>query len=145
MDSSQLIEEIRQISEQYHAEVGRGRKAWPNSIKDRVTELFESGMRAKAISQATGLAYYTVLNWRPGGRKGAPRGLHARRFKELAVVKSSREIARVTVPKNLPSVHKQELSSKKISTVTVTTPDGYQVRIDGLREAADFLRAMRGL
>jgi len=114
---TELIDEIKQISMQYHGEVGRGRKAWPNSIKDRVAELFSIGMRATAISKATEISYFTVLKWRPEGSKGAPRGLRTSKFKELAVV-NTEKFATVTVPKNF---------EQNNVTVTVTTPKGFRI------------------
>ena len=60
----ELIEEIKQISTQYHSEVGRDdRKAWPKAIKDRITELFLAGAKATEVAKATGLPYFTVLKW----------------------------------------------------------------------------------
>ena len=38
--ANQLIAEIQDLTKQYHAEVSSVRKPWPNSIKDRVQELF---------------------------------------------------------------------------------------------------------
>lgn len=113
-----LIDEIKQISSQYHAEVGRGRKAWPQSIKDRVTELLKDGMKAPEVAAATGIAYFTVLRWRPEGSRGAPRGRYASKFKELPVV-VAKNIGTVTGPQNL---------NQKVVTVTVTTPKGYQIK-----------------
>ena len=137
-NTAQLIEEIKQISIQYQAEVGRGRKAWPKSIKDRVAILFSSGMKAPTISKATGLAYYTILKWRPGTR-GAPRGWQIAKFRELEVSQQSSNLATVTEPQKQASV-----MDLKLITVTVTTPDDFQIKIEGLEEGLEILRRLRG-
>lgn len=116
---AELIEEIKQISTQYHSEVGRDRKAWPKAIKERITELFLAGAKATEVANATGLPYFTVLKWRPEGFKGAPRGKCVSNFRELAVVDP--KVATVTV------VQKQDDGSKKVGTVTVTTSGGTKI------------------
>ena len=121
-EKEKLVEEIKQIITQYQSEVGRGRKAWPKSIRTRVEELFGLGLRGNAIASLTGLPYFTVLKMRPEKVKAAKPVEAARKasFHRLEVAsKKSHEIATVTAT---------NLESKKTVTVTVTTPDGYQIQ-----------------
>lgn len=120
-ESEKLVEEIKQIKIQYQSEVGRGRKAWPKSIRTRVEELFGLGLQGTAIATLTGLPYFTVLKMRPGKTK-ASKKLTPRKesFHSLTVEK---EIAQT-----LATVTVASLESKKIVAVTVTTPDGYQIQ-----------------
>ena len=63
--SAILFDEIRQLIEQYKAEVPGRRHAWPVSIKTRVLDLCNvEGMRLNEVATRTGLPYHTVLNWR---------------------------------------------------------------------------------
>src|SRR4051794_6733469 len=64
-----LISEIKQIKSQYVKEVGRGRRVWPRSIKDRVAELDSLGVSARIVATETGIPYETVTLWRHKRRK----------------------------------------------------------------------------
>ena len=103
-----LLREIAEITKQYKEEVPGGRKTWPRSIRERVVQLYRLGLSAKAVADKTGIAYYTVLNWKK-------RDPEFKRIKILPLIQS----ATVTVPE-----------SKKVATVTVTTPKG--LLIEGL-------------
>ena len=141
MNTTELIEEIKQISIQYNSEVGRGRKAWPKSIKDRVAKLFDSGLRATAIAEQTGLAYFTVLKWRPAGHKKTSRRKSQKGFKELAIVETAPSpIVSVTVPQT-PAKPTFDQESE-IATVTVTTPEGFKIDVRGIALAAKLLRKL---
>ncbi len=63
-ESEILIHQIRQLREQYIAEVGEGRRVWPKSIKDRVQRLDELGVSAREAADRTGVGYETFLQWR---------------------------------------------------------------------------------
>lgn len=130
-----LVQEIKQIAVQYKAEVGSRRKPWPKAIIGRVQELITHGLTIKKISDATGIPYYSILNWRHRVRMSPSEN----KFHTLAVVgqeKSNEKSVTVTVPSEMKS---------KSATVTVTTPDGYQVKIEGeMISAFDFLKALRG-
>lgn len=132
-ETNKIIEEIKHIKEQYQAEVGSERKAWPNAIKDRVNKLYTLGMNGKAISAAIDISYYSVLDWRPEGLPDS-RGRKASQFHSLPVVKKTK-IGTVTIP-TLPAGHKVEM-------VTVTTPDGYQICLPE-HKAVSFLSQLRG-
>lgn len=132
-DAEKLISEIHQIATQYREEVGRGRKAWPKSIKDRIVSLFLMGLRGKEIAHRTKVPYYSVLKWRPKKEKASE--LPVRKFREIAIKPEKPEkVATVTVP---------SFESKKVVMVTVTTPDGYQIQVpmDGV---AGLLKNLRG-
>ena len=59
-----LMSEIRQFREQYVAEVGKGRRVWPKSIRSRIEELENLKVPTKLIASQTGVAYDTILQWR---------------------------------------------------------------------------------
>ena len=153
MSSQELIEEIKHISNQYHAEVGRGKKAWPKSIKDRIVQLLETGMPATRISKLTAVPYFTVLKWRK--TKGRPRG-RSHGFKELTVLSDAPQKVAVTVT--------QKLDTQQVATVTVaqklavalggqvqrpdisvpiTTPDGFKIELPCMEAAIDFILKLR--
>lgn len=104
-ESAQIIEEIQQITKQYHAEVGKGRKKWPNSIRHRIEKLYHLGHGGSEIASLVGISYFTVLKWRPK-EVAVRRGRKSSKFHSLPVVASS-----------------------KVATVTVTTPEGYQIAL----------------
>ncbi|MGZ6441672.1 MAG: hypothetical protein ACXWRU_16555 [Pseudobdellovibrionaceae bacterium] len=60
-EAKQVVVEIQNIVIQYQAEVGKGRKAWPKSIRERVEKLFSIGLNGKESSRATKIPYYTVF------------------------------------------------------------------------------------
>lgn len=132
-----LIQEIRELREQYIAEVGEGRRVWPKSIKDRIQCLDEMGLSARDVSERTGVGYETFLQWRYQRRQ-----LAKKQFHQIDVKLESRAITKigtVTVPKiKTPKV------PQKIGTVTVTTPDGYCVGGLDLESATSLLRGLMG-
>lgn len=128
-----LIEEIKNITSQYQAEVGSRRKPWPNSIVIRVQELMGLGFKIKKISDMTGIPYYSILNWRHRGQVK----MLGKKFHSLAVKPTNTFQSRtVTVPASRFS---------ETATVTVTTLDGYQIKIEGLESTLRFLQALRGM
>lgn len=118
-----IAEEIRQLREQYVAEVGEGRRAWPRSIKERVYELGSLGLKPKAITKVTGIPYETVCQWKYQKALSAPKSFHHLTVTVPAKVEKSKNLA-VTVksPKN-----PKNLESSRNATVTVTTPGGYLI------------------
>ena len=124
--SQQLIDEIRQITVQYNAEVSRPRKSWPQALIRRVFELKEtSGESWKTLSEQTGIPYFTLLKWWHRKKRELPQDGE---FKAVTVA--------VTQEK-LPIIH------QKVATVTVTIDD--RVRIEGLqyKDVADLLRRLK--
>ena len=77
-----LLNEIRQIVEQYKVEVPGKRRAWPESIKIRAMKLKTTGVNYHEIAKLTGLSYYTILSWREKA-ESAPI------FKELAIMEKA--------------------------------------------------------
>ena len=111
---NQLTVEIKDICEQYLAEVGEGGyKVWPRSIKDRVLVLSDLVGSCKKASEICGLSVETIYQWRADAKKS--------QFKSIAVIPSKNKSVTVTAPKlNLGVGH-------KAVAVTVTTPNGYKI------------------
>ena len=79
-----LVQEIKQITIQYKAEVGSRRKPWPKAIISRVQELISHGLTIKKISDLTEIPYYSILNWRHRGQRRQIK--NENKFHSLAVV-----------------------------------------------------------
>lgn len=125
-----VIQEIKQIAIQYKAEVGSRRKPWPKAIITRVQDLISQGLTIKKISEITEIPYYSILNWRHRGQMAKAE----KKFHAIAVV--DQKAATVTVPSNM---------KLKTALVTVTTPDGFEIKIDGdIISALELLKALRG-
>ena len=60
----QLIKEIKQIADQYQAEVTTKRKRWPKSIQGRIRELFVLQVSIDEISTRIPIARATLFKWR---------------------------------------------------------------------------------
>ena len=122
--SATLLDEIRQLLEQYRKEVPGGRRAWPESIKRRVAELKAGGVKFTEISRRTKIPYYTLVGWKPESRTGRPS------FEPVKVVAAlpapaNRTFATVTVAR------KSKLRPKReVVTVTVTTKGGIRIRFE---------------
>lgn len=131
-----IVEEIALLRSQYIAEVGEGRRKWPRSIKERAERLEELGVRAKQVSLKTGIGYETLLQWRFKRRKQLKRQFHEVEISapEKAIVK----VGTVTVPKS-----KNPHKILKIGTVSVTTPDGYEIRVPDAQSALQILNGLR--
>ena len=121
-ESEKLVNEIQQIIIQYQSEVGRGRKAWPKSIRTRVEELYGLSLPGTAIAKLTGLPYFTVLKMRSGKIKALKQiPGYKESFHSLPVVEgNTQKVSTVTATR---------LELKKVVSVTVTTPDGYQIQV----------------
>ena len=109
-----LIEEIRQIREQYEAEVGtQKRRAWPRAIKERVLRLCDFTSTYKEAAELSGISVDSIYVWRAMARQSG--------FKQLSVVHKK--------PKSL-TVTDTDLGRANLSgsvTVTVTTPKGFLI------------------
>lgn len=53
----ELLGEVKQIFEQYRQEVPGKRRAWPESIKQRVEELHKLGLSYTQIAKKAGISY----------------------------------------------------------------------------------------
>ncbi len=129
------IGEIRQMREQYAAEVGEGRRVWPKSIKERIIKLGLMGLKPKEITSRTGVPYETVCQWRYSHKENQGKT----KFHNLAVTVPAKSL----VTKNATVTVKSQGSSQN-ATVTVTTPDGYL--IEGLPAdlVIEFIRSRVG-
>lgn len=119
---TQLIDEIRQLREQYLAEVPGRRSTWPKSIKERVLQLRQLELSYEKIAALTGIPAPTIYSWK------------SRLNPEPAFlpVKVVEEPARSPVVE-APATRK--LASKRVRerstpTIIVIAPNG--VRLEGL-------------
>ena len=120
--AKQLINEIQDLTEQYHAEVGSQRKPWPNSIRERVMELVETGMSRKEAAGVTKVPYDTINQWF---------------FKKSQVQKDSFHTVTVTSKKPEPKLNLATVtvpkpknfaeSSSAAGKIHVITPTGYKL------------------
>lgn len=113
-----LVEEIKQIREQYEAEVGvRRRRAWPRAIKERVVRLCELTGSIKDAAELADISKDSVYAWRSKSK--------VRAFNQLDVVEKR--------PVTVTDTSRQFLDQLPSVTVTVTTPRGFL--IEGLPPA----------
>jgi transposase len=133
-ESNKLIEDIRQIKLQYRAEVNGVKKQWPRSIRTRVLQLCELGLKSRDIAEKTGISFHTVSAWKNKYR--AP-------FHQLPVVSEhgknavAQKQTTVTDRKN----GKSSASTKSV-TVTVLTPGGYRIEGLDVDQLAVFFKGM---
>jgi len=59
----QLVDEIKQITEQYSREVTTSRRTWPRSVRERVLALARMGVPRSRIAKLCALPSATVFNW----------------------------------------------------------------------------------
>lgn len=112
---NQLVEEIQELMEQYHAEVGSRRKPWPRSIKERVRELFVLEVPPKRAAALIAIPYATIMSW-----KTATKGKRKPNFHSLAVRPSPTVTVRDSDRQNM---------RRNNLTVTVRTPEGLVLEI----------------
>jgi hypothetical protein len=128
--TKELIEEIRQIREQYQAEVGSKRKPWPKSIRERIFELRDLDARMPELAKKINIPYQTITSWQ--------RKTNAGHFHALTV--SSAPTVTVSGA-NAPA--KTEQPPLEL-TVTVKTPDGLTIEIPASRAALIIGELRRG-
>lgn len=146
--AAELIQEIRQITLQYKAEVPGRRRAWPEAIRKRVTELFSLGLKTRKISEVTGISIHTLSLWKSqinGGQSFQQLKIidaAESKAKSLATAKTN-SFATVTVAKKRGRPPKvlspQQLDVANNVTVTVTTPDGFRIEGVPVREALQWI------
>ncbi len=141
MNSEQILDQIRQIKEQYESQVTGKHKQWPRAIKDRVVALTGSGMKIQVLSDRTGISRHTVASWTAK--------LARRKFQEITV--SQRPRGRP--PKALNLKHRNRTDTKKIVTVashrrngsvTMVTPTGYKVEGLTVADLLEFFKKLGG-
>lgn len=126
--ATQLIEEIQELTRQYHVEVGSKRKPWPKSIKERVRNLFSMGVHPQETAKLLGIPYPTIMSWKPPKKK------------------SKEDFHALTVSTN-PTVtirNSNSQNSESVLTVTVRTPEGYILEIPEVIAAKIILELQRG-
>lgn len=138
-----LMQEISDLRSQYVAEVGKGRRVWPRSIKERVAALDEMGVSAKQISQKSGVGYATILQWRFKRRRKQSANFHEVAITAPAVTKAIAKIDMVTVRKD--KIKKPQVKNiAKLLMVTVTTPEGFRIEAPDAETALTLLKSLRG-
>ena len=128
--AKQLIEEIQELTRQYHAEVSSTRKPWPLSIKVRIQELFSLDIPVKKTAAQIDIPYATIMSWKTPRRKSNS-NFHALTVKEGPTV--------TVRPSNC-----QTLPTSNNLTVTVRTPEGYILDIPESIAAKVILDLQRG-
>jgi hypothetical protein len=99
-ETKRLEEEIKEITIQYRAEVGRGRKPWPKAVTTRIEKLAELGWKAPRIAAETGVPYFSILHWRSREKKkfhSMSVGSTAKHYKQLRRIVSQAAAATVAV------------------------------------------------
>ena len=121
-NQSDILDEIEQIAVLYQAEVPGKRKAWPQSVKDRVLELKMMGSSETEISQMTGISVQTIWSWK---LKQKLTELSASTSDFLPVqIKPSTVTVEVASDKPTPI---KPRARKKSQALTVVTPLGFRV------------------
>lgn len=142
-NQDQIVDEVRQLCEQYRQEVPGTRRAWPQAIKSRVRELHAQGVPLKSIAEKTGISYYTIHHWLPPApQRSAPQAA----FQPVKVVRAlaaptKRDVATVTV-KTPDSARKPPLC-RRSATVTVTLPGGIKIERATAEFVADLMQRLR--
>ena len=128
--NEQLIEEIKQLHQQYLAEIGDGgRKPWPKSIKDRVLMLCEQGVPAMEVSQLTGISYHSVLPWRK----------KAGFVRDKAKGKKRSKFHTLTVTDLVPVEAENNLKEPATRAVTVQVPGIGSIELPDVKSAAELI------
>lgn len=144
----QLIDEVRQIAEQYGREVTTARRTWPKSIKDRVSALVRLGVPGARIAKECGIPVATVFFWYkqiPGRKQRARTAAEPRkvprqaRFLALAGPDTCNSNPTVGVELELEA---PPLQPAVIMGFQVLLPGGIEVR--GLASVEQVLTLYRG-
>ena len=138
-NQSDILDEIEQIAVQYQAEVPGKRKAWPQSVKDRVLELKIMGSSETEISHMTGISVQTIWSWK---LKRKLTELPAPTSYFLPVqIKPSTVTVEVASDKPVPIKRR---ARKKAQALTVVTPLGFRLEGLTLNQIVSVLNAMAG-
>ena len=121
------------------AEVGSRRRAWPESVRERVFELQNLGLTFDAITKRTGISYFTIKNWNQKNREEeAFHSLSVSGNYETAVVELEPATVTVTGSSALAAS-----SSPQLVSVTVTTPDGFRLEINEINAVISIINGLR--
>ena len=128
----QIFDEIRQLRVQYESEVGRARKAWPKSIRERVSRLVAVGVRYKVIAERSGIYGNTIYSWTT--RQDEPTTTN------LSVAGAFIELP-VAAAKAVPRRYRNGMHGK---SGAVTVKIGERIEVSGLR-ASEALKLVLSL
>jgi transposase-like protein len=117
LNPNQIFNEVRELVNQYQAEVPSKRRTWPRSIKERVLQLLQLES-CEEISRKTGIPSPTIYSWTARLRSEA-------KFLPVQVVE---EKSNPVVPRTIP--RKRERHKKVTPTIIVISPNG--IRFEGL-------------
>ncbi len=134
-ESERIFAEIASLREQWQAEVGAGRKIWPNAIRSRVLDLMLSHkINSREISNRTQISYETINLWKHKQKK---KRLQLPGFKELTI-STEEKSATVTVTEEMQGLQTG-------NSITVKTPRGYV--FEGLNgsQFAELIKCLGGL
>ena len=116
MEVEQIFSEIRQMQDQYRAEVTGKRKTWPKSIRERVIKLSVLGIRTQVIVKETGISLNTIYSWVSRGSRKAEKSL-------------SPSFVPVTIKSQDPNP--QAFCTETHASPTVTVVVNSRIRIEG--------------
>jgi transposase len=134
--TDKLIEQIRNIKDQYEAQVTGRHKQWPLAIKERIKALADTGIKVRVIAEQTGISYHTISSWVHGPYK--------KPFREIAVVDTSRRPVTVAKKSTTVTVTKKPstvTNTKKV--VTVKTPDGFLINAYSISDVVQIICGCR--
>jgi len=126
----QVVDEIRQLCNQYRNEVPSRRRTWPRSIKERVLQLLQLELSADEVASLSGIPAPTIYSW-----KARPATDHPA-FIPVEIV-----------AKRQPSVRKAEPRrrdrKKPFLTIIIIAPNGTRFEGLDLKSALEVAREMR--
>lgn len=144
----QLINEIRQIAEQYAREVKTARRTWPESLRLRVLALGRLGVPKQRISKLCGIPAATVFFWCKGlpqrrsrsmpASDAAPTTALAPRFVRLPET-DTRKLT-PTVGMGVPQQKADPGSAH--SNLSLCLPGGIEIRGLSVRQALELYRGI---
>jgi transposase-like protein len=142
----QLIDEIRQIAEQYGREVKTARRTWPESLRLRVLALGNLGVPKQRISKLCGIPAATVFFW--------CKGLPQRRSRPTSDVAATTALAprfvrlpEIGTPKLTPTVG-MGVSQPKTdpesahANLSLCLPGGIEIRGLSVSQALELYRGI---
>lgn len=141
--ASELLQEVKDLYDQYQKEVPGKRRQWPESIRTRILTLWSLGVKTHQIGQDTHIPIQTLYSWRQkikeqepsGGFSGVPVVTQKRRTKfqiqEDERRKSSLQLSQL---KASPTT-----DSKQASLITIALPNGIKIEGVSIEHLAEVL------
>ena len=136
MNTEEVLVQICQIKEKYESQVTGPHKRWPRAIKERVAELYRSGMKVRTISERSGISYHTVSSWTAR--------ISVSKFKQLTVQANSKRLPAPQTLRRPVGRPKTIVHNGRNGSVTMKTPDGIIVEGLNLEDVAVLLLRLRG-